>query len=172
MQKLINLNDNSIEFNKLFDVFLSKIIQNNQNGLLNNSNILKNVKMNLIDFLMKKIILKLKEFPILVTNLKVISNILILLYKNLSILKTINKKNVEKRKEENNNLKRNDLLKENQFNKDNIYKGFILSGLKALQNSNFQTEEYFNIVDKIKAIFIQFINLINKFDFIFRKILN
>ncbi len=170
LQKLINMNDDSIEFNKLFDVFLSKIIQNNQILLINKNNTIINPKMNLIDFLLKIIILKLNEFPIVVLNLKVISNILMLLYKNLSNLNSNNEKNnVEKIKEDNNNIKSNN--SEDLLNRDNIYKGFILSGLKALQNSNFQTEEYFNIVDKIKAIFIQFINLINKFDIIFLKTL-
>ena len=169
LEKLINMNDDSIEFNKLFDVFLSKIILNYENELININNTLKNSKINLIYFLMKIIILKLKKFPITVLDLKVISNILMLLYKNLSNIKSNDdKNNIEKiKKEENNNIKRNESIKENQLNKDNIYKGFILSGLKAFQNSNSQTEEYFNIVDKIKAIFIQFINLINNFDTIF-----
>ena len=100
LQKLINMNDDSIEFNKLFDVFLSKIIQNNQILLINKNNTIINPKMNLIDFLLKIIILKLNEFPIVVLNLKVISNILMLLYKNLSNLNSNNEKNnVEKIKE-------------------------------------------------------------------------
>jgi hypothetical protein len=53
LEKLINMNDDSIEFNKLFDVFLSKIILNYENELININNTLKNSKINLIYFLMK-----------------------------------------------------------------------------------------------------------------------
>ena len=74
-------------------------------------------------------------------------------------------------KEKKGSGKLNLIFYEDNSYQDNKYKGFILSGLKALQSISIQSEEYLNNIDIIKAIFIQFIQFIEQFDNSFFSIL-
>ena len=111
-----------------------------------------------------------------ISDLDFISNVLILLYKNLYDIKAKNKEiknKEEKKKEKQDSIKGLSLviIDENIHNENNKYKGFILTGLKALQSISIQSEEYFDKIDKLKAIFIQFIQFIEEFEDSFFSIL-
>ena len=179
LKRLIEMNDLSFEYSKLLDLFLFKLISNEpiKNKLdSTNESYQKINKSEQLNVLLKKIIKKIKDVTVSISDLDFISNVLILLYKNLYDIKAKNKEiknKEEKKKEKQDSIKGLSLviIDENIHNENNKYKGFILTGLKALQSISIQSEEYFDKIDKLKAIFIQFIQFIEEFEDSFFSIL-
>ena len=176
LNKIIEMNECSNEYNKIIDNFLFKIIYYTNIEIKNEQD--KAEKNDILDHLMKKIIIKLKDINITFSDLKFISNILMSLYKNISKLK-FEKELIKQEKVEDEKNKTERKISEKKINlvfyedKSEEYKlkGFILSGLKALQNIIIQNNEYLDIIDNIKAIFIQLIQNLEQFDEQFFKIL-
>ena len=181
LDKLIDMNDNSEEFNQLFDHLINKIIKKEELKLNNLSlDNHENNEINLIEYFMKKIIKKLRDSNISLQDLTNLSNILKLFYKNLNEIKFESeeiieikevKKEILERKDSEKNKKTNQKIKKEEINEDDKFKGFIFSGLKAAQSINNKNKDYLNKIDYIKAIFIQFIHFIKIFDEQFFKIL-
>ncbi len=180
LKRLIEMNDISFEYSKLLDLFLFKLISNEpiKNNKLDSTNesYQKINKSEQLNVLLKKIIKKIKDVTVSISDLDFISKVLILLYKNLYDIKAKNKEiknKEEKKKEKQDSIKGLSLviIDENIHNENNKYKGFILTGLKALQSISIQSEEYFDKIDKLKAIFIQFIQFIEEFEDSFFSIL-
>ena len=79
------MNEYSNEYNKLIDLFLFKIIYYTNIEIKNKKD--KAEKIDILDHLMKKIIIKLKDINISLSDLNFLFNILMLLYKNISKIK-------------------------------------------------------------------------------------
>jgi len=169
LNKIIEMNDFSNEYNKIIDIFLFKIIPFSNIYAKNEEN--KTEKSDILEHLMKKIIIKLKDIKISFLDLKFIYNILMHIYKNISKIKFEKKilkiETIEDEKDKTDRKtseKTINLVFYEDKSEEFKIKGFILSGLKALQNITIQNDEYLNIIDNIKAIFIQFIQTLDQFD--------
>ena len=95
LKRLIEMNDISFEYSKLLDLFLFKLISNEpiKNNKLDSTNesYQKINKSEQLNVLLKKIIKKIKDVTVSISDLDFISNVLILLYKNLYDIKAKNK---------------------------------------------------------------------------------
>ena len=184
IDKLIENNDSSPEYYRLFDIFLLKIMSyelieiNNYKLTSPKKEIQKNNnKAEQFNFILKKIIIKIKDITISISDLDFVYNILMLLYKNLYDIKVKKEeiKNEISDKKDNgkkdSEKKLNLVCYEDNLFENNKYKGFILSGLKSLQSITNQSQEYTDRIDNLKAIFIQYIQFIEQFENSFFEIL-